>query len=1071
MALAGAEANKSEIDRQSLLCFKSGINSDPLGILNSWLDTSLNFCYWPGVTCGTGIPTRVVSLDLISAHLGGQISGCVANLTSLSQINLTGNLLSGPIPEELGTLQQLQTLMLAGNRFEGNIPDSLGTTLSLSYVNLANNSLIGKIPHSLANCSSLHTLILSRNNLDGELPATLFSSLPRLATIDLQMNSLTGVIPPFAKVTSLKYLCVTENFLSGSIPPSIGNVSSLHSIFLGQNKFTGQIPERFTHIPELISLDLSFNRLSGHVPSSIYNKSSLKYLNVGSNFLVGRLPSDIGYSLPYLEVLIMQNNKLEGLIPSSLGNASDLQMLDLSNNSLHGLIPSFGSLANMHQVLLGSNWLQGHDWTFLASLTNCTKLTKLSLEKNMLKASLPRSVCNLSSNLEYLALGSNQISGSIPVEIGNLVGLTFLGMENNFLSGSIPPTIGKLHDLYIINLSKNKLSGRIPTSIGDIVLLGKLFLDDNILSGSIPSSLGRCLGLLQLNLSSNSLDGFLPEELFTGPPLSFGVDLSHNSLTGPLPILAMGQLEDISLFNVSNNRLSGEIPKNLLSISQYIDLSTNELSGNVPEFFGYHSSGQIDLSYNNFEGPLPSSWASANPSVVHLHGNVRLCSNFSMLELPPCYGISDTRIKTHKNHKNLVPFLAAGVGAAVTIAFLLLMFCFVTLWKKLEVDTSELQSKVQNLLHFIPHWGRKVWNLFHDFTHWVRQEICTFNAVVNDLPFFTLWRRRDVRRLPSYKEILKKISYGDIAKATEWFPPLHRISSTRTGSVYVGRFKFDTDIVAIKVFNLNEHGAHESYFTECEVQRSVRHRNILKSMTLCSTLDTLSNEFKALVFPFMANGSLERWLHPRQQSERTISLGQRICIAMDVASAVDYLHNQVVPPLVHCDLKPNNILLDYDMVARVGDFGSAKFLSPGSSSLNHFISVNGTIGYLAPEYGMGCGVSTAGDVYSFGVLLLEMLTGKQPTDEMFVDGLSLHNYAESKFPDRVAEILDPYFAAPEEDGCAGVWMQSYVIPLVTLGLSCSKESAKDRPGMQYVCAKLSGIKEAYLESRRECLNT
>ncbi|TVU07424.1 hypothetical protein EJB05_47479, partial [Eragrostis curvula] len=996
MALAGAEANKSEIDRQSLLCFKSGINSDPLGILNSWLDTSLNFCYWPGVTCGTGIPTRVVSLDLISAHLGGQISGCVANLTSLSQINLTGNLLSGPIPEELGTLQQLQTLMLAGNRFEGNIPDSLGTTLSLSYVNLANNSLIGKIPHSLANCSSLHTLILSRNNLDGELPATLFSSLPRLATIDLQMNSLTGVIPPFAKVTSLKYLCVTENFLSGSIPPSIGNVSSLHSIFLGQNKFTGQIPERFTHIPELISLDLSFNRLSGHVPSSIYNKSSLKYLNVGSNFLVGRLPSDIGYSLPYLEVLIMQNNKLEGLIPSSLGNASDLQMLDLSNNSLHGLIPSFGSLANMHQVLLGSNWLQGHDWTFLASLTNCTKLTKLSLEKNMLKASLPRSVCNLSSNLEYLALGSNQISGSIPVEIGNLVSLTFLGMENNFLSGSIPPTIGKLHDLYIINLSKNKLSGRIPTSIGDIVLLGKLFLDDNILSGSIPSSLGRCLGLLQLNLSSNSLDGFLPEELFTGPPLSFGVDLSHNSLTGPLPILAMGQLEDISLFNVSNNRLSGEIPKNLLSISQYIDLSTNELSGNVPEFFGYHSSGQIDLSYNNFEGPLPSSWASANPSVVHLHGNVRLCSNFSMLELPPCYGISDTRIKTHKNHKNLVPFLAAGVGAAVTIAFLLLMFCFVTLWKKLEVDT-----------------------------------------------------RRDVRRLPSYKEILKKISYGDIAKATEWFSPLHRISSTRTGSVYVGRFKFDTDIVAIKVFNLNEHGAHESYFTECEVQRSVRHRNILKSMTLCSTLDTLSNEFKALVFPFMANGSLERWLHPRQQSERTISLGQRICIAMDVASAVDYLHNQVVPPLVHCDLKPNNILLDYDMVALVGDFGSAKFLSPGSSSLNHFIRVNGTIGYLAPEMHMG----------------------KQPTDEMFVDGLSLHNYAESKFPDRVAEILDPYFAAPEEDGCAGVWMQSYVIPLVTLGLSCSKESAKDRPGMQYVCAKLSGIKEAYLESRRECLNT
>jgi len=231
-------------------------------------------------------------------------------------------------------------------------------------------------------------------------------------------------------------------------------------------------------------------------------------------------------------------------------------------------------------------------------------------------------------------------------------------------------------------------------------------------------------------------------------------------------------------------------------------------------------------------------------------------------------------------------------------------------------------------------------------------------------------------------------------------------------------------------------------------------------------LDAENNEFKAIVFQFMANGSLERWLHPNRQTERPkriLSLGQRICIVADVASALDYLHNQLVPPLVHCDLKPSNVLLDYDMTARLGDFGSAKFLPPDSGCLKHSVLIQGTIGYLAPDYGMGCGISTRGDVYSFGVLLLEMLTGKCPTDEMFVDGLNLRNFAESMFPDRLAEILDPHMLHEESQPCTEVWMQSYIIPLIALGLSCSMGSPKERPDMRDVCAKLSAIKESFSE--------
>ncbi|VAH41263.1 unnamed protein product [Triticum turgidum subsp. durum] len=346
---------------------------------------------------------------------------------------------------------------------------------------------------------------------------------------------------------------------------------------------------------------------------------------------------------------------------------------------------------------------------------------------------------------------------------------------------------------------------------------------------------------------------------------------------------------------------------------------------------------------------------------------------------------------------------------------------------------------------------------------------------------------REVVACSNHKETLKKISYGDILTATNWFSSVHTISSTCTGSVYVGRFKSDRSLVAIKVFNLNEPGGYGSYFTECEVLRSTRHRNIMRPMTLCSTLDSKNHEFKALVFKFMVDGSLDRWLHSEQHNvipDRVLSFGQRICIATDVASALDYVHNQLTPPLIHCDLKPHNVLLDDNMTARLSDFGSAKFLLPGQVIRKSLVDVGGTIGYIAPvpscmyawlieylsafaEYGLGCKISAGADVYSFGVLLLELLTGKRPTDDMFVDGLTLPIFSESMFPDLVAEMLDPHMAHEEHQGCVEAWMQRYVVPLVALGLSCTVESLKDRPGMKDVCAKLSALRDDFLERHHD----
>lgn len=887
--LAAESVNKSEIDRQALLSFKAAISLDPLGALRSWRDGSVDFCSWSGVVCGKALPPRVVSLNLSSLQLTGNLSPSLANLTSLARLDLGNNLLSGGMPEELGTLSMLQDLMLASNKLTGNIPRSLGTA-SLKSINLAYNFLGGGIPDPLATSSSLTVLNLTSNNLSGMIPASLFNGSSRILVISLATNSFTGGIPDFHRMVTLKILDLANNNLSGSIPPSLGNVSSLDKISLYSNYLGGSVPETLSQIRNLSILKLDENNLSGHVPAQLYNISSLIVLSLAQNNLTGRIPSMIGNMLPNLGSLIMYDNRMMGFIPASLANASMLAVINLSNNSLVGPVPSLGSLSDLYMLSLGLNQLESEDWTFLASLTNCTQLKGVAMSGNNLNGSLPRVIGNLSANLEYLAFGSNRIVGPIPLEVGklpslialtlgknqlvgtipvlvqNLSNLQMLDMNQNSLSGEIPSTIAGLRRLVILNLSKNNLSGPIPSNIGDLSMLLEIRLDSNNLSGNIPANLGNCKQLVTLNLSSNNLSGSIPILLVLENLAS--LDLSRNSLNGSIP-LTFTQLMSINVVNLSQNNFVGHIP------AYFVNFTLLRL---------------LDLSYNYFVGAIPSGGVFENATAVILDGNVGLCAEsttFTSL-FPIC---PRTNISGGQTQKSYVRLLLIGIPP-ITIT----LFSFVYF--------------VVNL------------------------------------------RKKRAHTAPCHKETMKKVSHSDILKATSWLSPVNKLSSSCTSSVYIGRFEFDTDTVAIKVFHLDEHGALNSFLMECEVLRNTRHRNIMKAVTLCSTVDLENNDFKAIVFDFMANGNLDMWVHPKslQQNSRKrgLSLGQIIRIALDVASALDYMHNQLTPPLVHCDLKPANVLLDYDMTARVGDFGSAKFLSSALGIPQDFVGVGGTIGYIAP---------------------------------------------------------------------------------------------------------------------------
>ncbi|KAE8809021.1 putative LRR receptor-like serine/threonine-protein kinase [Hordeum vulgare] len=340
---------------------------------------------------------------------------------------------------------------------------------------------------------------------------------------------------------------------------------------------------------------------------------------------------------------------------------------------------------------------------------------------------------------------------------------------------------------------------------------------------------------------------------------------------------------------------------------------------------------------------------------------------------------------------------------------------------------------------------------------------------------FIFWSKRGYKSsentVHSYME-LKRITYTDVSKATNSFSVDNVVGSGQFGIIYKGWFSAQDGVVEVKVFKLNQHGSLKSFIAECKALQHIRHRNLVKVITACSTNDSAGNDFKALVFEYMANVSLENRLHNQCGD---LSFGKVICISIDIASAVEYLHNQWIPPVVRCDLKPSNISFDDDDTVRVCDFCLAWLmcgcLSGGQSGTTSKVGPMGSIGYIPPEYGMGNEISTKGDVYSYGMVLPEMLTRKRPTHKDFTDGFTLRKYVDVSIS-QTEDILHPSLLSKMRDRHVGHIpnFQEYNVftlkdccahRLLKLGLLWSMESPKDSPTMHVVYREVPKVKEAF----------
>ncbi|XP_059069090.1 LRR receptor-like serine/threonine-protein kinase EFR [Cryptomeria japonica] len=853
--------------------------------------SNVSFCNWKGISCSHR-RQRVVSLNLSTVGLVGTISPSLGNLSFLRILDLSRNNLRGHIPYELGNLSRLQNLYLYKNQLEGSIPAILGA------------------------CHNIIELSLAANHLTGGIPSTL-GFLPNLISIELYRNNLTGNIPKtLGNISSLKYIYLSENNLEGYIPWELGMLSQLSVLFLPLNHLTGGIPPSLSNCTSLQEMDFTVNYLSGEIPTKLFSRTI------------------------HLTELYMGANNFSGRIPVTLFNCSQLQILVLADNLLSGIVPSeLGKLRRLtHLYLWGNRFTSGSTTSlpFLTALSNCSFVRVIECSHNLLTGLITSSVGQLSTNLEYLGLTGNMIIGDIPLQIGNLTNLTRLGLDGNLLTSEIPSAIGMLQRLERLYLGYNNLQGNIPMEIGQLKNLGLLALLYNNISGTIPDSLAHLDQIRVLYLQGNDLTGTIPSSLCECTKLEL-LDLSYNKLHGRIPPQVAGLSNLAIYFNLSNNFLEGPLPAELSKMDkvQTIDISANQLTGYIPDKIGDCVALEyLNFSFNKIEGGIPDSLEK----LQDLRG-----LDFSYNNLTGRIPLALEKLKVLQHLNLSINKLSGevpkdGVFKRLNATSFTANLALCGPWVMLPPCSAPKHKSLRHLKSvFIP--------------------IGTAVFVICCIVIFFSWRcycKTRSKILKPFEVGPQKFSFQELLTATDGFNEANLLGVGSFGKVFRGALK-DGTMVAIKVLNIIDEYARKSFDRECNVLRRVRHRNLLKIITAYSDPD-----MKALIFPLVANGSLDKFLYSAGEESSQgqpcrLDLTQRLSIALDVAQGMEYLHHRCFVQVIHCDLKPSNVLLGEDMTAYLIDFGISRLcLGNSTDSYTSTQALKGSIGYIAPGLSSDC---------------------------------------------------------------------------------------------------------------------
>ncbi|KAF3436084.1 hypothetical protein FNV43_RR23176 [Rhamnella rubrinervis] len=910
-------------------------------------------------------------------------------ILDLSHMNL-----SGRVSDDIQRLRSLTSLNLCGNGFSSSLPESISNLTTLKSLDVSQNFFIGGFPAGLGRAAELTNLNASSNNFSGFLPEDL-GNATLLEILDLRGSFFQGSIPKsYKNLQKLKFLGLSGNNLTGLIPPELGELSSLESIIIGYNEFEGGIPVEFGNLTNLRYLDLAVGNLGGQVPAELGRLDHLETVFLYKNDFEGGIPSEIG-NMSSLQLLDFSDNMLSGEIPAEVAELKNLQLLNVMCNQLSGSIPpGIGSLAHLEVLELWNNSLSG---PLPSDLGKNSPLQWLDISSNSFTGEIPATLCN-GGNLTKLILFNNAFSGPIPVGLSRCFSLVRVRMQNNFLSGTIPVGFGKLGKLQRLELANNSLTGVIPDDITSSTSLSFIDLSRNHLHSSLPSTILSIPSLQIFRVSNNDIVGEIPDEFQDCPSLSL-LDLSSNHFSGSIPA-SIASCEKLVNLNLRNNRLSGKIPKaiGMMSTLAILDLSNNSLSGGIPENFGISPAMEtLNVSYNRLEGPVPENGVLRTINLNDLIGNAGLCGSV----LPPCLKDSAFTSSHGSSHtRHIVAEWIIGISSVLAVGIALL-------------------------------GARSL------YKRWYSNGYCfgeSFKMGTGEWP----WRLMAFQRLGfTSADILACLKESNV------------IGMGATGIVYKAEMPRSNTVVAVKKLWRSgtdiETGSSDDLVGEVNLLGRLRHRNIVR------LLGFLHNDTNVMIlYEFMQNGSLGEALHGKQAGRLLIDWVTRYNIALGVAQGLAYLHHDCHPPVIHRDVKSNNILLDSNLEARLADFGLARTMVRKNETVS---MVAGSYGYIAPEYGYTLKVDEKIDIYSFGVVLLELLTGKRPLDSEFGESVDIVEWIRRKVRDNksLEEALDPNIG-----NCKHV--QEEMLLVLRIALLCTAKLPKDRPSMRDVITMLGEAK-------------
>ncbi|CAH8352221.1 unnamed protein product [Eruca vesicaria subsp. sativa] len=871
------------------------------------------------------------------------------------------------------------------------------------------------------------------------------STICRITALKVYAIDVRGPIPP--QLWTLIYLTnlnLAQNYITGSLSPAIGNLVQMEWLTFGINALSGPVPKEIGLLTKLKSLGISSNNFSGSIPAEIGNCTQLQQIYIDSSGLTGVIPSSFA-SLVELHTVWIMDLGVTGRIPDFIGTWTKLTTLRILGTDLSGPIPSsFSNLTSLTELRLGDISNSSSSLEFIKDMTS---LSVLVLRNSNLTGTIPSYIGGFSS-LQQVDLSFNKLHGPIPTSLFNLSQLTYLFLGNNTLNGSFPTQ--KSQTLSNIDVSYNDLSGSLPSWV-NLPNLKLNLVANNFTLESLDNRVLPGLNCLQKKFPCNRGKGRYSDFAINcgGPQIrsvSGAVFEREDGDLGPASFVVSNAqrwaASSVGIFGGSSNNMY-----TATSLSQFTNTLDSELfqsarlSASSLRYYGLgleNGGYTVTLQFAEIQiiGSSSNSWRGLGRRrfniyvqgiLVEKDFDVRRTANDSIVravEREYKANISENYLEIH--------LFWAGKGT-----------CCIPI----QGAYGPLISAVSAKPDFIPTVANKPPSRGNNRTGTIVGVIVGLGLLSIFAGVVILIIRKRRNRYTDDEEILNMdvkpytFTYSELKSATQDFNPANKLGEGGFGPVYRGNLN-DGREVAVKQLSVGSRQGKGHFVAEIVAISTVMHRNLVKLYGCC-----YEGDHRLLVYEYLPNGSLDQALFGGDKKTLHLDWPTRFEICMGVARGLAYLHEEGSVRIVHRDVKASNILLDSNLVPKVSDFGLAKLYDDKKTHIS--TKVAGTVGYLAPEYAMRGHLTEKTDVYAFGIVVLELVSGRGNADESLEGekryllewAWNLHEKS------REVELIDHELTE---------FNTEEVKRMIGIALLCTQASHAVRPSMSRVVAMLSG---------------